>query len=631
MSMLEKLRQLTAAAPAPVEKPRITQIIAPAGTRPANWQIVANAPVSPTGRIRPAVKETDDLERILSLTRRPPRNLDANVDTSATTARYRRENPNCKCAEYGRPCIKAFKPAQAWALEEIEQVGGLLGPIGVGHGKTGLDIMAPIAMPGCKVAVLLIPPNLRQQFLRDYLAWSEHFMTPTLVLDDKMYLKPGMPVLHVVPFSKFSRATATMLLESIQPDTIIIDEAHKARHPQTATTGRILRYFKKFPKTRLCCWSGTLTSKSIKDYAHLSSFALREGSPLPLDPNVVVQWSQAIDPSDWPAPLGDLYKLCRPGEHIYSGFNRRLIETPGVVATKAGAIDAAINIHERLAGVPDQIRHMLVDLRNSWTRPDGEEFVDTLSVQACARQLACGFYYRWKFPRGESAELIDAWFAARKSWFRELRMKLKDRRESLDSELLCRNAAIRAAAGYKGDLPVWHSEFWEPWAAIKDQVQPEPEAVWIDDYLIHDAAAWAHKHRGIVWVKHGAFGRRLSKESGLPFHAGGLGAEERILAETGKKSIIASIKAHGTGRDGLQLKYCEQHVADPPASGDEWEQLLGRLHRIGQEADEVDTWVYRHTAELRDAVDDAVLKARYIQGTLGTYQKLLSANCDFIE
>ena len=636
--MLGKLLLLKATVPAKAIKPSVTELFAPVNTAPADWQFGAKTAFSERLGIRPEVEDSDDLQRIIALPRRPQLKLDApfvKEFVARVTARFRRDRPEgCGCSKAGRACITELKPAQAWALDEITQTGGLVGAIGVGHGKTGLDILAPLALSGCRTAVLLIPSSLQKQFARDYLIWAEHFRVPSLIIGAQTFIVPGSPVLHVVPFSKFSRPQATTLLESIQPDTIIVDEAHKIRHANTATTSRVLRYFTEHRSTRLLCWSGTITSDSIKNYAHLCALALRERSPLPIDPTVVASWALAIDPSEWQAPIGKLRQLCKPGEHIYEAFNRRLVETQGFIATRSGSIDAAINMFERKVKVPAKIEELLARLRDpdvegGWCRPDGEEFIDALQVQACARQLAAGFYYRWKFPKGEPVELIEEWFAARKAWNKELRAKLKTRRELLDSEDLCTKAAERYHCGYVGELPVWKSEFWPAWNRLKNTVYHETEAVWLDDFLVDDACQWLAQHRGICWYEHEAFGERVAQKAGLPLHSGGPKADARIRAEKGDRSLVVSRNSHGTGRDGLQLLFHEQLFSNPPSSGDAWEQNLGRLHRIGQKADEVNTWVYRHTVEMAEAIDKAVIKAKYIQGTIGTSQKLLVANCDF--
>jgi hypothetical protein len=66
-------------------------------------------------------------------------------------------------------------------------------------------------------------------------------------------------------------------------------------------------------------------------------------------------------------------------------------------------------------------------------------------------------------------------------------------------------------------------------------------------------------------------------------------------------------------------------VLTPPTSGTVWEQLLGRTHRPGQESDEVEVWVYRHTTELKQAIVKATADAEYQRGTTGNDQKLLNA------
>lgn len=653
---LDRLRAMRAEAPACPEPRPEGSLVAPVGTRAQSWQLATASDVHERLGCRPAVGPSPDLTRVLALPRRPRVNIEDGDARAAAlvalmTERLGRDRggERCKCEALGRACILELKPVQAWALWEASVVGGLSGLIGVGHGKTGLDILAPMVVRDCKVAVLLIPPGLRDQLVRDYLAWREHFRVPSLVMDDGRdgHIVPGAPVLHVVPFSRLSRPESTALLDGLNPDTFVIDEADQLSNPGAARTGRVLRYLQGRAErglpTRYLWWSGTPTKTSIKDYAHHSAFALGEGSPVPIDPDVVAEWALAIDPSEWQAPIGALAALCAPGEHIYDGFNRRLVETRGVVTTVGGAVSVPLFMRERKVDPPAVIVDLLKTLRDpdavgGWTRPDGEEFMDALSVQACARQLACGFYYRWKYPRGESEELIERWFAARKAWHAEVREKLKRPRAHLDSPLLCQNAARR----YHGetilvegddfamhDGPVWAAQHWPAWAELRDQVQPEPEAVWVDDFLVSDAAEWAHAHKGVVWYTHGAFGRRLEQLSGLPRFGGGKDAAVEILQEDGSRSVIASVKAHGRGRDGLQWRFREQLFTTPLTDGSDWEQLLGRLHRVGQAAASVEGWVYRHTQELRAALDTAHRRASYVQGTMGTLMKLLSLDCDF--
>lgn len=636
--MLAKLRAI-AAPSAKDPRPQGATLVAPVNTRPEAWQSLAKSPVHEIlNRARPAVGPSAELDRILALPRRAP--LDLSEESPATqelvrrvTAKHSNGATTCDCqAKLGRPCLKTLKPVQAWALEEAATVGGIVGSIAAGAGKSLLDVLLPMAFPRCKLAVLLIPPGLKQQIVAEYEAARRHFHVPSLVCDNYSSIVAGRPVVHVVAYSKLSRPESTMLFESYKPDLIIADEAHRLRHVDTASTGRFLRYVSKNLDIRFVPLSGTLTNKSLKEYGHLCAISLKDGSPLPLDPEVLEQWALALDASDWPAPMGSLVALCNPGEHVRDGFRRRRNETPGVITTTESAIGTSLYLTERHAPkIPLEIEAHLSHLRAAWERPDGEELIEALQVAKCARELACGFYYRWKYPRGEPVDLIERWFKARRAWHQELREKLKFRQEHMDSPLLCAKAAIRAYQwpAYDGPLPTWRSNTWEEWRDIRDEVQPVPETVWVSDYLAQDAAAWATHNLGIVWYESDAFGRRVAELSGLPKHGGGPDAEARILAERGDRSLVVSIKSHGTGRNGLQWYFNNQLVANPPASGDMTEQLLARLHRIGQPKDEVHAAFYRHTPEMRDSIDKAVLHAKYVRGTTGNQQKLLIANVSF--
>lgn len=642
----------------------LADVLAPTNVRPRSWQ---GGNIIPPWGNKPPVGESDDLKRIIALPRRdkpPPHSDYAEALVELITERYAVTRAACNCAALGRACIRRLRLAQAWALYEVGMTGGLLGPIGVGHGKTVLDIMAPLAVPSCRLAVLLVPPTLVDQLVAEYELVSQHFRVPGLIVHHgKRYESQGEPGvwLHVLPYSRLSRPEFSAFLEELGPDTVIADEVHKLRHADTATTARVLRYFTDHPKTRFCGWSGSLTDSSIRDYAHLSALALRENSALPLDRMVVDDWARALDPGDSPAPAGALFELCAPGEHVQEGFHRRLVETPGVVSTDEPAIDAAIVIEKREApGVPQTVHEALVNLRNTWTRPDGEELVDAFAVSRCARELACGFYYRWIFPRRESVLLILEWLEARKEWNKEVREVLKQRLEHLDSPLLAARAAMRAwgdwrrksfeevcaevaeerddetgallyenveaearrRMDYEGELPSWKAITWPRWRDARNTVFYQTEPVRLDPFLAEDAAAWARDERGIVWYDSTAFGAWIGEVSGLPVHGGGPDAGRIIGAEKGDRSIIASMKSHGTGRDGLQRLFDRCLMAQPPSSATQWEQVLGRLHRVGQAADTVRAWYYAHTIEVRDAVDSARERAAYVERTIGAVQKI---------
>lgn len=612
----------------------------PASVAVADWRELSPVDMF-AGRGRNApVGESLDLDRILALARRAPLNVEPEYEKNEPEVRalidrmtreFGKRNPNCSCASLGRRCITRLNGVQAWALDEAPRAGGLLGNIGVGWGKTALNFLMPRAMQA-RNTVLLLPPNLVTGLIEEYKLWKEHFHMPSLISDKFRLVVSGAPTVHVIPFSQFCRAKSTALLGQLLPDLLEVDEGHRLKDKDTATTSRCLRYFVDHERCRLCVWSGTFTDKSIADYAHLIGIALREGSPLPIEPKVVESWRPALDPSDHPGPAGELRKLCARDETLYEGFHRRLVETFGVVSTRSGSCNASINILEREApALPFVVVEHLNRLRETGARPDGEEFMEDREVAGCARELSIGGYHRWKYPRMEPEPLILEWLEIRKNMHREIRQALKGRAEHLDSPDLLFQAAMRFYGDKpaSNDLPSWESQWWPEWKRIKEQVKPVSEWVWIDKFLAEDCADWVRKNKGVVWYDTVEFGSCVATLAGVRMHGGGTRALENLLAESGKNGITASIKSHGEGRDGMQLRWCSQLVASPPSSGKLWEQLLGRLHRPGQSADEVDTYVYRHTEEMMSALDRAVLRAKYIDGTMGNCKRLLAANCSF--
>lgn len=558
--------------------------------------------------------------------------------------------PNVMCAcksKYRRECCSSLRPVQIQALHELRTVGGLLGPIGVGHGKTLIDLLAAMVVPGVKQAALLLPPNLKTQLLEaDWHYYGQHWKLPNLA--GGRWHHPDRPLLHVIAYSELSGAKNTDLLSRLKPDLIILDEAHHVANPESARGKRYLRFLHAH-KPKQAAQSGTLVKRELRDYAHISAASLGDGAPTPHSYPVIENWSKALDPNAWVGVQSDIHRLRQPGEDVMTAWRRRLISTPGVVSS--GDLDscqASLLISERPLELPPSVQAPYKNLidPSGWQRPDGEELYEALQVATCARQLACGFFYRWRWPRGEPLEVRQRWLDVRKEWHRELREKLKHSKEHMDSPLLLWNAAERWFDGYvvierdsegreksrkeiapktkSGPKPVWESEWFLEWRKVKDTAQPETEAVWIDDFMLKDAQAWLEAHAGLCWYEFSAFGDELVRRNrGAFVHAGpGEEGNQKVLKLGGKERCVISIRAHGTGKN-LQM-FSRNLVAQPPGSGDAWEQMLGRTHRSGQEADEVTVEVYRHTTEFKEAVESARRLAEYIQGTFGGTQKLCS-------
>jgi hypothetical protein len=630
---------------------------------------------------KPPVSWSDEMRRVLDL---PRRELELDGSDRAETIidmmmeRFARPvvpGRRCRCAEIDpdrhaqEGCITRLRLPQAQALREIGICGGLLGPIGVGHGKTLVDLLAALAFRqyGEGVGevindiVLMVPPGLAVQLETDYAYYGQHFEMPQIVfhgnvdysstlqrMDTRIPLKRGAPTIHVAPYSIVSRPESTAWLEKVlKPHAIIADECHKLRSAglkvnKGATGSRMWRYMEEVaPKTKFVGLSGSMTAKKIQDYWHLAKWALRGGSPLPTNENVVDEWGGALNPSDNPADPGRLMDLCNKGEHLYAGFKRRVAETVGVVTTTAPAVDVSLTLIERKAPpIPQEVRRHLAALEEESIRPDGEELLTALEVSECAMQLALGFYYRWiypacEFPRDE--QLVADWRGYRKAYFKEVRGKLKSLETDMDSPRLVMNAAERfyGLRPKKKGMPEWDSKHFEAWHKIRGLVKAETEAVCFNDYIVRDIAAWGHEHKGVIWYEHKAIGEWVAKLSGLPMFGGGKEAKERLLGnpkkgvkgEDGSRSVICSVAAMGTGTNGMQHRWRETlllHITPDPNAV---EQTLGRLHRPGQNH-EVDAYFYRHTPALKKHIDDALTAAYYVEGTGFGQQKLIRAYKD---
>lgn len=674
-----------------------------------------------------------DLKRIVEL---PRRNLDPDDPRAAAawTKHLRRDRKGvpCNCDQLwgerypddhedhalrgkiipGSGCIKDLKPIQGWTLEEVMDMHGALGILGVGHGKTGLDILLPWALfpkkaakpSEGKVVLLLIPPKLKRRFFtKDYPQWAAHFEVPNLagVTGDDHFTPDGRPIIEVVTYSELSSKKNTDLLARLKPDAVIADEAHKLKDMGAVRTRRFFDIFTKEhiersgkPKPLYVPMSGTITDNSIKEYGHHAKHSLGEKGPVPLHEPTLDEWAAALDVADRPAPPGRLAILCAPGETAHQGYARRLFDTKGVITTSSSSVKCGLDIEAIAApALPEKVHEHLTNIRELEVRPDGEESDGAMTTANWAREMASGFYSYWAFPKEfkkhckcprptpdaeclkdcAAQKLIDAWFAARKLWNRAVRMRLKYAVMFMDSPDLLKHAAMRWFDGYEhkgvkyppktkqmrphhhcpkcktqidsvkcacgwvcpgGPLATWDSmvelpsgeevETWPAWAAIKDQVDPDPRTKWVDDFLINACVEWGRKNKGIIWTEHKDFGRRVAKLLKTEFYDGGGKDPE---SEKGDRSIVCSIKANAEGLN-LQKAFCKNLVAHPPTAGLIWEQLLGRSHRQGQRAATVECDVFLHTEECRRAFETARKRASYIQITTRTPQKLCLATID---
>lgn len=494
-------------------------------------------------------------------------------------------------------------PMQAAALAEAHDQRGLFLGAGVGTGKTLVSLLAPVALEA-KRPLLLVPASLRDKTVT----------TDLPLLAQHWTLHPG---LRIYSYDALSRESGVELLQKLRPDLIVCDEAHRLAYRSSARTRRFLRYFGENPETMLIVMSGTACRKSLMDYWHLMKLSLKENMPLPWSWQEVQDWADALDEKignrERRGPGALIPALCEVGETARQGYQRRLCQTPGVIITSKTSCPASININRIDIAVPHVIQEALAHLIKNWETPGGELCTEALELWRHGRELSCGFYYRWVWPGGV---VNHGWLEARKAWKSFVRETIKHNRRGLDSELPIFNACAR------GELA---TGAYEAWLAVRDEYKPVTEPVWLDDFLVRHAAACAQKQPSLVWVEHDAVGRKLAEVSGLRYFGQGA-TQASILAESGK-SVILSGHSH---REGKNLQdWSHNIVVSASPSGAAWDQMLGRTHREGQQADEVVCDIYLHTKPMMMGFIGAIADAKYLQDTLGQEQKLLYASRSF--
>lgn len=246
--------------------------------------------------------------------------------------------------------------------------------------------------------------------------------------------------------------------------------------------------------------------------------------------------------------------------------------------------------------------------------PDGEILQDGSEVARGRRELSMGFYYVWDWPNNTPDE---DWLLARRNWARCVRKELQDRAgEHYDSPLLVyRRIQTETLAGAREPIHV----AWKEWVAQKDKPQPPTRAVWISNYVIGAAIHWLgeQKHPAIVWYEHKAVGDAF-RAQGLPVFGAGQDPPSKAI------KCCASQLAHGTGKN-LQA-WSRALVLSFPSGNTQAEQLVGRLHRAGQLADEVEFGILQHTDVLCEALQRARREASEKQDMSGQRQKLCTGS-----
>lgn len=502
-----------------------------------------------------------------------------------------------------------LRPAQALALYVIAERRGLFAPIRVGGGKTLITLLAPFVLEA-KRPMLLLPASLIEKTQRELQALAKHWRIPRNI--------------RMRSYQMLGREQAANDLEFYRPDLLILDEGHKGKNKKAGVTRRLVRYMRAHPETMVIVLSGTLITNSIREFAHLLRWALKAGAPIPESDGETDEWADALDEKINPLRRADPGALLTlgppegaedPTTEARRIFRSRLMQTPGVVNTAGAGVSCSLYVSALRYEVGEVTERNFHTLRSTWTTPDGWALSEAVAVWRHARELALGMHYVWD-PRPP-----EEWLMSRRTWARFVRETLS-RSRTLDTELQVAHACAKGAL---------EDEAFRDWAKVRPTYTPAPKAVWHDDSALRTCQEWLDRNQGIVWTEHAFFARELSRRTGIPYYgAQGLDRQGRYI-EDATGPIIASVKANCTGRN-LQHKWSRNLITSCPTVQNEWEQLIGRTHRDGQQADEVTVDVLFGCWEHFDAFEKARASAQMAHDTIGdpnSPPKLLLADIDW--
>lgn len=566
---------------------------------------------------RRAVADTPELRRVAAIPRREWSKEDAEALAVEMTQLLKTDSGSM-----------SLRPFQAVALHDLCAYGGLVGMGRVGIGKTLISFLAPYVTESLR-PLLVIPANLREKTKKDVYNYKEHWEISSLMA--------------VESYQKLSRSSFAFYLMLTKPDLLIFDEAHHLKNTKAAVTRRVKRYLeacnldrklaeenpnhvREYPDPKIVLLSGTFTNRSLKEYWHLLKWVLpRAQVPLPLELAELDMWCCAIDEKVKagnrvkPGALEKLFNaeertLMADGKGLAAArraYGRRLVQTPGVVATTETFSGSRLTVDAIQLELPKNVRTAFTLLRDAWELPDGQPMSDGTMVAKAAKELALGFFYVWDpWPPKE-------WMDARKGWFQFVRRVLARNKQGLDTEEQVKNAVLEG---------LYPHEALAAWVQVKDTFVPNVVPIWIDDFAVDAAADWANKNKGIVWVYHTAFGLRLAEKTGMQYYGeGGFSADGSFIEEHPKgQSMIASISANKEGKN-LQA-WCKNLMVHPPSSGAWWEQTIGRTHRDGQQETLVTFEMFASCIEHYQAFHKALGDAIFVQDSTPMVQKLLYAD-----
>ena len=454
---LERARQQNAAPlppPAPPSwKARFNAPAAPAPPPPPpppppnnRWLDAVREAAKVSGADRVLSSVDEDLLRILSLPYIPP-----GVQRCPNREEYAAQFYN-----HARPADFLLRDIQIDACYTYHAHGGLLAPVGVGHGKTLISLLASkIALEhrGHQRVAIMVPPEVFSQLVHRDLPWARRrlaldsvpFYVVTGGRQERMRTAstPGSGV-FIYSYSSLSTETGYAEMAAMCPTCFICDEAQNLASEKSARTKRWHSIFREIaqavearrmgPDVRAqtveaVVMSGTITKKRLNDYAHLSRVSLRDAAPTPVREVLINTLGSCIDSDVLGTGLGELdmermqnliqwarENGCDPGavarqrgvpptfqEMVREAYSHRLRCSPGVVATNDMGVDCSLIISWSEPPRPKtpESEHMAALMKKvvqDMETPNGDPIEYGMHTYKWLWELTAGFYNSLIWP-----------------------------------------------------------------------------------------------------------------------------------------------------------------------------------------------------------------------------------------
>jgi len=454
-------------------------------------------------------------------------------------------------------------PNQVHALRTIADnaVGGLV-YLPPGEGKTLVALLAPV-MLGCSRALFLTQAGLIPQFNTEA----------------ALFISKGFPIemsrfVGVESHERFSNPSGEKMLETYDPDLVIIDESVTFSNHLSARGGRLQKFVSDKAKRGIylpvVVMDGAFMDEQLMNLWRLFLLSLKGSTPLPIDYMEAKEFCAVVDGEFASVPAHRrVAKILQPheGETIRRAFGRHFRSRPGVVFPVTGGLQASARLESEVVvrRPPPEVLQAL-DQVDNWTDPSGRRFTQAPDKYRLTQQLCTGF---WSQPPEEPV------------WYREARLDWQHtvddyrRRRTAESDSAATLVKLlKAGEKIKALMPAW-----EKWSKISAQWERPPSQTFAVSSWAVDWAVSRAEPGTLIWVRYQETGEALAAR-GIPYF--GANSDAALLEEDGSRAVAVSIQAHGRGKNLQKQNFWNNVMLEFPGKARTMDQLVARTHRYLQ-------------------------------------------------